>query len=125
MGSMTMSPSVESFFKDGNWVLRIDLPGVDPKNMDVSVAGNTLTIQASRERLINDRNDEAELREVSYGRFERSVTLPEGVKSDQIKAHYQNGVLDIIMPAPTQPASRKIPIEIGADEKKQLERQAS
>ena len=123
--SMTLSPSTESFFKDGNWVVRADLPGVDPKDLDVSVAGNILTIRASRERQINDRTGDFELREVSYGKFERSIALPEGVKGDQIKATYQNGVLEVTMPAAPELGGRKIPIEIGTEEKKQIEHQAA
>jgi HSP20 family protein len=122
--SMTMSPAVESFSKEGNWVTRVDLPGVDPKDIDVSVSGNTLIIRASRERHSEERKNDYELREVAYGRFERTVTLPEGVKSDQIKASYQNGVLEVTMPAP-ELAGRKIAIETGTEEKKQLENQAA
>jgi Hsp20/alpha crystallin family len=73
--------------------MRLDLPGVEPKDIDVSVASDTLTIRASRERRTDERDQDLELREVSYGRFERSLTLPKGVKSDQITASYQHGVL--------------------------------
>jgi hypothetical protein len=52
------------------------------------------------------------------GRFERSLTLPKGVDSDQLKASYQHGVLELTMAASPQLAGRKIPIEIGMEEKK-------
>lgn len=77
--SVTMSPALESFFKDSNWIIRVDLPGVDPKDMDVSVAGDTLTIRASRHEHSEERTNVA-FRGVSYGSFERCITLPEGVK---------------------------------------------
>jgi HSP20 family protein len=123
--SITTWPAVESFLKDGNWITRLDLPGVDPKDIDVSVSGNTLTIRASRERHNDERNQESERREASYGRFERSVTLPREVKNDQIKAKYENGGLELTMPAPSEMAGRKIPVEIGTEEKKKLGRQAA
>jgi HSP20 family protein len=123
--SMMMWPAVESFLKDGNWITRVDLSGVDPKDIDVSVSGNTLTIRASRERHSDERNQESERREASYGTFERSVTLPHEVKSDQIKAKYENGVLELTMPVPNEMAGRKIPIEIGTEEKKKLGHQAA
>jgi HSP20 family molecular chaperone IbpA len=63
--SMTAWPAVESFFGDGNWVTRVDLPGVDPKDIDVAVAGDTLTIRASRERRRDERNQNFETREKS------------------------------------------------------------
>src|ERR1700758_2329853 len=59
-------PAVESFFKDGNWVVRFDLPGVHPNDIDVSAAGDTLTIRASRE-CHNDGHNNA--RQLSFGRF--------------------------------------------------------
>lgn len=123
MIAMTLLPAVESFFKDGNWVIRVDLPGVDPKDIEVSVVGDTLTVRASRERRGEEHNHNFELREVAYGRIERSVTLPEGVKGDQIRASYHNGVLELTMPAP-ELAGRKIPVEIDAQERRQLETQA-
>jgi HSP20 family protein len=122
-GSMPTWPAVESFFKDGNWVMRFDLPGVEPKDIDVSVAGDTLTIRASRERRSDDGNKNFQMREVSYGRFERSLTLPKGVESGQIKASYQHGVLELTMPAAPELEGRKIPIEIGTEEKKRLAHQ--
>lgn len=90
---------------------------MDPKDVDVSIAGDTLTIPASRERHSDERNQEFELREVSYGRFE--------VKSDQIKAKYQNGVLELTMPASPERVGRRISVEIGTEEKGQLEHQAA
>jgi HSP20 family protein len=60
-GEMSTWPAVESFFKDGNWVMRFDLPGVKPKDIDVSIVGNTLTIRASRERGNNDGNQTGEI----------------------------------------------------------------
>jgi HSP20 family protein len=124
-GWMPTCPAVESFIKNGNWVMRFDLPGVEPKDVDVSVAGDTLTIRASRERRSDDGNQEFQMREVSYGKFERSLTLPKGVESGQIKASYQHGVLELTMPASPELAGRKIPIEVDTEEKKRLEHQAA
>jgi len=117
--------AVESFFKDGNWVMRFDLPGVEPKDIDVAVAGDTLTIRASRERRSDDGNRDFQMREVSYGRFERSLTLPKGVDSGEIKARYQHGVLELIMPTSPERAGRKIRIGIGVEEKGQVEHQTA
>jgi HSP20 family protein len=122
---MTAWPAVESFFRDGNWVIRFDLPGAEPKDIDVSVAGDMLTVRASRERPSEGRSQDFEMHEVSYSRCERSLTLPKGVASDQIKASYQHGVLELTMPASPELAGRKIPIEVDMEEKKQLEHRAA
>ena len=120
-GSIQTWPAIESFLKDDKWVMRLDLPGVEPKDIDVSVAGDILTIRASRERRSDDSNQNSPMREVSYRRFERSLMLPKGVKTDQIKADYRQGVLELTLPIPPEVAGRKIPIQIGKEDKKQIE----
>jgi HSP20 family protein len=116
-----MLPAVESFIEDGKLCMRFDLPGVDPKDIDVSVAGNTVTIRASRERRSNQGDGHFKRTEVSYGRFERLMPLPEGVKAEQVKATYRNGVLELSAPVSPELAGRKIPVEIGAEQPTQLE----
>lgn len=116
-GWMPTWPAVESFLKEGNWVMRFELPGVQSKDIDVSVAGDTLTIRASRKRRSDAGKQDFQMREVSYGKFERSLTLPKGEESGQIKASCQHGVLELKMPASAELACGKIPIEIGTEEK--------
>ncbi len=115
-------PAVESYFKDGNWIMRFDLPGVEPKDIDVSVAGDTLTVRATRGRMGDRENGNAEN---NYRRFEHSLTLPKGVLRDQIKANYQHGVLELSMPASPEAMGRKIPVEVGREERTQLEHKAA
>jgi HSP20 family protein len=119
------SPAVDSFFKDGSLVMRFDLPGVDPKDIDVSVAGNTLTVKASRQRNMGEEENGLKHQQTSYGRFEHSMMLPEGVKAEEIKANYRNGVLELTMPVAPEVAGRKIAVEIGTEERRQLEGQAA
>jgi HSP20 family protein len=126
MGSTLRWPITESYFKDGNWVVRFDLPGVDPKDIDVSVAGDILTVRASRERTDEHNHDsDSGARNGSYARFEHSVTLPKGVKSDGIKANYQHGVLELCMPAAPEVTGRKIPVAIGNEDRSQIENKAA
>jgi HSP20 family protein len=121
----TRWPAIESFFRDGSWIMRVELPGVDPKDIDVSAVGNILTIRASRERRNEKGDQNYGYQELSYRTFERSVTLPSGVKSDQINARYQNGVLELSMPMPVELAGRKIPVTIGAEERKQIDHKSA
>jgi HSP20 family protein len=115
----------ETFLRDGKWVLRLDLPGVEPKDIDVSVTGDNLTIRASREWRRPGANDGGAAHEIHYGKFERSLTLPKGTKSDQIKASYQHGVLELTIPASPELAGRKIPIAVEGKEQQQLENKAA
>ena len=107
-------PSVESFIEGENLVVRADLPGIDPKNVEVTVTGNILTLKGSREQKREEKGRHFIHQELSYGSFERSLTLPEGVKADAIKAAYKDGVLELTMPAPKGLSARKVPIEIEA-----------
>ena len=106
-------PAMESYRKDNEYVVRIDLPGVDPKDVAVHVEGNVLTIAGER----RSEEKKAEYRETFYGKFERRLTLPHGVTADKIAAHYNNGVLEIRVPLPAELAGRKIPIQIESTKK--------
>ncbi|HEY6394225.1 MAG TPA: Hsp20/alpha crystallin family protein [Candidatus Binataceae bacterium] len=108
----TLTPSVESYEEEGNLVIRADLPGIDPKDVEVTATGNTLTLRAKRESSSEQEGRNFMHREVSYGSFERTLPLPEGVSTDQIKANYRNGVLELTVPMPKQAGVRKVPISI-------------
>jgi HSP20 family protein len=106
-------PAVESFRRGNEIVLRAELPGVDPKDLDMSLVDNQLVIRGEKRE--EHRQDDAEvlLREVSYGRFERSFTLPRGVKAEQLKASFNNGVLEVTLPAQgLEEAGKSVPIQI-------------
>jgi HSP20 family protein len=106
------SPHVESYStKDGELIVRFDLPGVDPKDVDVSLEGDTLTLTGERK----STHEGKAYREMRYGRFERTLTVPEGVDPAKVQASYTNGVLEIRLPVPT---SRKVPIQIAQGEPK-------
>ena len=114
-------PRLETYRKDNNYVVRIDLPGVDPKDVSVQAEGNVLTISGERK----SEQTGAEYRETFYGKFERALTLPQGVETDKIAAHYHNGVLEVTVPLPAQLAGRNIPIQIEQKESKKIESKAA
>lgn len=115
-------PSVESYTtKDGQLVFKTELPGVDPKDLDVSISERELVIKGERKSEKGTKEENYAFREISYGSFERRFVLPEGVKTDELKAKFANGILDITMPAPAVVKSRKIEIETPKEEKKQIE----
>ncbi len=110
-GSEDWSPAIESRADNGNLIVKADLPGVDPKEVSISVVGNQLTIEGERKHEEKKEDKDYLYRELSYGKFSRSVALPEGVDPDKVKATFTNGVLEITMPAPKQLAAKKIQIE--------------
>jgi len=113
-------PAAESFTKDGMHTVRLDLPGVDPKDMDVSVVDNTLIISGQRTRSEEVKEKDYRYRETGYGRFERRLALPRGVDGNKIKANYRNGVLEVSTPLPVELAGKKIPIQIEEGQTKKL-----
>jgi HSP20 family protein len=112
-GTGVLNPALESFVTDGKMVIRIDLPGIEPSDVEVMVTGHTLTIRGKREQRHEEKGRDWFRREVDYGSFERSVELPEGIKPEEITASYRNGVLELTAPMPESAVARKIPIEGG------------
>jgi HSP20 family protein len=110
-GGEDWNPAIESRADNGNLIVKADLPGVDPKEVSISVVGNQLTIEGERKHEEKKEEKDYFYRELSYGKFSRSVALPEGVDPDKVKATFKNGVLEITMPAPKQLTAKKIQIE--------------
>jgi len=108
------TPRMETYRKDSDYVVRVDLPGVDPKDVHVEAEGNVLSITGERK----GEEKGPEYRETFYGKFERRIALPQGVEANKIAAHYDHGVLEIRVPLPAQLAGRNIPIQIGQKEDK-------
>jgi HSP20 family molecular chaperone IbpA len=92
---------VESFTEEGKYVVRADLPGIDPDNdIEVKVDGDVLTIHGER-REEEHTNGHSEVR---YGSFTRSVRLPKGASASDVVARYDAGVLEVTVPMSEAPA---------------------
>jgi HSP20 family protein len=111
-GTEGWAPALESRVENGNLIVKADLPGIDPKEVSISVLGNQLTIEGERKREEKKEEKDYFYQEMSYGKFSRTIPLPEGVEADKVKASYKNGVLEITLPAPKQLASKKVQIEV-------------
>lgn len=99
---------VEDFVEGDTYVLRAEMPGIDPdKDVTVSVEDDTLTIRGERREEEKDKHH----REFHYGSFTRSVTLPRGVKAEEITASYTDGVLEVRVPKAAEESSAvKVPV---------------
>ncbi|MFE6508776.1 Hsp20/alpha crystallin family protein [Nocardioides sp. NPDC057767] len=100
---------VEDFVEDGSYVVRAEMPGVDPdKDIQIDVVGDLMTIRGERREEEHDRNR----RELHYGSFERTLALPGGAKAEEVRATYTNGVLEVRVPyAAEEPKSTRVAIE--------------
>ena len=111
------TPAVESYVRDGNLVVRADVPGLELKDLDVSVLRGVLTIKGERKSEQEVKKEDYLRREVSYGSFERRMSLPEGAVTDQVKANFKNGVLEITIPLAKEAVAKKVQIETAAEKK--------
>lgn len=112
-------PSIESFMKEGKLFIKAELPGVDAKDLELSVTETELVIKGERRSEKDEKEKDYTYREISYGSFERRFLLPEGVKTEELKAKFNNGLLEITVPVPAVPKAKKVEIE--TKEPKQIE----
>ena len=118
-GSSTWLPAVDVWETEKELVLSFDLPGIPEDGIAVELDDNVLTVSGERERTKEHSSERFYRFERRYGRFSRSVTLPSGVKEDDISADYKDGVLEIRVPKPEEPKPRRI--EIGSSGKSAIE----
>ena len=114
-----LRPRIESFVEEGTLIIRADMPGIDAKNIEVNVTGNMLHLSAKREDKKETKKRDFIRREVHYGSYEYSTSLPEGIKAEDIKASYRDGVLELSAPIPKElaPKDVKISVETAAPKK--------
>jgi len=104
-------PRLESFVKDGSFVVRADLPGIDPKKVEVTVENGRLRIRGERSEEQERKDRRYRYREVAYGQFEREVALPEGSDPESVTASYRDGILEIVTKMPKE-TTKKIDVTV-------------
>jgi len=103
-------PAVDVFEKDGNLILKAELPGMDEKNIELKLDGNVLTLRGERKLEEREERENYHRIESFYGSFSRSFTLPGTADRDKIQADYKNGVLTITVPTKPELKPREIPV---------------
>jgi HSP20 family protein len=106
------SPTIDVFEKDNRLITKVDLPGLKKEDVKVEVTDSQLVISGERKREIEEKKDNVYRSEREYGSFYRSVPLPEGVKVEDVKATFSNGVLEVSMPVPPRAEAKARSIEI-------------
>jgi HSP20 family protein len=96
----------------GDLVIKAELPGMDPKDIDISLTGDTLSIKGEKKQEKEEKEENYYRIERSYGAFSRMVKLPVSVQSDNIKASYQNGVLKITLPKSEEDKKKQVKIKV-------------
>jgi HSP20 family protein len=106
------APSVDVREQDDHYTLHADLPGVDPKDIQVTADDGVLTIRGDRQSQKRADKPGFEYVERRSGSFRRRFSLPENALADQIKARHTNGVLEIVIPKQGTPEPRRINVEV-------------
>lgn len=103
-------PAVDMFEKDDRLVIKAELPGMDKKDIGLDLKDGVLTLSGVRQHENEVKEENVYRREMSYGRFVRSFTLPADSDADQIKAEFNNGLLTIEIPKPEQHKPKQIKV---------------
>jgi len=106
-------PAVDIYEDEQSITVKAELPGVDPKDVDVRVENNTLTIKGERKFEKEEKEENFHRIERRYGTFVRSFTLPNTVDTDNVKADYENGLLKIQLAKRAEAKPKQIKVNIG------------
>lgn len=97
-----------------HYLMSFDMPGLEKENIDIEMQGNTLVVTGERKQESDRSEGRSRFVERRYGRFERSIRLPQDVKADGIEAEYVNGVLKVAIPKSAESSRQKIKIGSGS-----------
>ena len=105
-------PAPIEYYEEGDkLVVEVDVPGVDPKEIEVTLSGDVLKIAGEREDNRREKHGDVVLNEVRHGPFERSVRVPQGLDRNQITATCDNGILKLVIALPKGIELRKAPVQ--------------
>jgi HSP20 family protein len=110
----TLFIPVDVLTRGDDLVVRVEIPGIDPeRDVEVTVQSGMLSIRGERRQQRTEDGDRYHRIERSYGSFQRTIPLPEGVTEQDIHATYQNGVLEVVVPRAAQlGAAKKVPVQV-------------
>lgn len=103
-------PDVDVIDHGGELVVKAEIPGMDKNDLDISVSGNVLTIRGTKKEEKKEEKENYVMSEIRAGTFARTLTLPAEVDSNNVKATYENGVLELTLPKSPAAAKRTIKV---------------
>jgi HSP20 family protein len=111
----TLAPPVDIYEDEHNIVLKIEVPGIDEKDIDVSIQNNTLTVHGERKIEKEEKEENFRRVERQYGSFTRSFTLPSSVDPGQVSARCDKGVLNINLAKKAEAKPTQIKVNVGGE----------
>jgi HSP20 family protein len=104
-------PSLDMYQTPKEVVIKAALPGVDPEDVEIEIAGNTLTIKGEIKQEEKSEEDDYLCRECHYGSYYRAITLPQSVKGDNAEATFEDGILTLTVPKTEVEKPKKIEVK--------------
>jgi len=109
------APPVDIYEDEHTITLKLDVPGIEEKDIDVRIEGNTLTVHGERKIEKEEKEENYRRVERQYGSFTRSFTLPSSVDTGQVNAHYDTGVLKISLAKKAEAKPKQIKVNLGSE----------
>jgi HSP20 family protein len=106
------APSLDVKETKDKLIVQAELPGIDPKDVSISLSGGLLTIKGEKKQEKEEKEENYHLVERSYGNFVRSIRIPVGVEEDKIEASYKKGVLKITLPKSEKDKPKEIKVKV-------------
>ena len=111
----SFAPPVDIYEDEHNITLKLEVPGIDEKDIDVRVENSTLTVHGERKIEKEEKEENFRRVERQYGSFTRSFTLPSSVDPGQVSAHYDKGVLNISLAKKAEAKPKQIKVNVGSE----------
>jgi len=105
-------PSVDVSETKNDVVVQVELPGMNPKDLDISLSDGSIVIKGEKKQEKEEKEENYHFVERSYGRFIRTVHLPREVKHDKVSASYKDGVLKVVLPKSEEAKTKEIKIKV-------------
>ncbi len=109
------APPVDVYEDEHNVTLKIEVPGIDEKDIDVRIENNTLTVHGERKLEKEEKEENYRRVERQYGSFTRTFTLPNTVDADSVSANYDKGVLKIKLAKKAEAKPKQIKVNVGSE----------
>src|SRR5207253_644649 len=109
------APPVDVYEDEHNITLKIEVPGIDEKDIDVRIENNTLTVRGERKFEKEEKEENFRRVERQYGGFTRSFTLPSSVETENVQANYDKGVLEIRLAKKAEAKPKQIKVKVGGE----------
>ena len=115
LATSSFAPAVDVYEDEHNITLKIEVPGIDEKDIDVRIENNVLTVHGERKFEKEEKEENYRRIERQYGSFTRTFTLPSTVDTESVSANYEKGVLKVQLAKKAEAKPKQIKVNVGGD----------